>query len=134
MTSAAVQPRVWQFELTGPILNANLRLHWRPLAKLKAEWRDMAHQKAIATVGSPRPMLEQAKVTLTLVPARSGVRDAENLAPLAKAVVDGLVRAKVLAGDDIERMPAPTLLITNPVPGQLRGTYTVFVKVEEVLS
>lgn len=133
--TAPVQPRVWQFELTGPILNANQRLHWRQERERKATWRDMAHQKAIATVGANRPTLERARVHVYLIPRDTHPRDAENIAPLAKSVVDGLVAAAVLAGDDTSRMPAPTLAVESvPRRGQPRGTYTVHVMVEEVLG
>lgn len=132
--TAATQPRVWQLELTGPILNANQRLHWRQERERKATWRDMAHQKAIAAVGAKRPRLERAEVEVFLVPASKRVRDAENIAPLAKSVVDGLVTAGVLAGDDTRRMPAPTLgVLFDSRRGQPRGTYTVLVNIREVL-
>jgi hypothetical protein len=48
-------------------------------------------------------------------------RDPANWAPTAKAVIDGLVDAKVFTDDDHKHLIGPDMRIGDPVPNRERG-------------
>jgi hypothetical protein len=131
-TGDTVATRTWTFELTGPALNANHRLHWRQERERKAAWRDAAQQMARSVVGARPPRLERASVSIVWVPPDARERDAENIAPVAKSVVDGIVRAGLLVDDSSRHIFGPNLSVGEVQRGQHPRTYLVRVTVEEM--
>lgn len=91
--------RTWTLELPAglPLLSLNGREHWaarhrKAQALKKAAWA-VALQAKI-------PRLERVSVVAEYQPPDLRHRDGDNIAPSAKAAVDGLVAAGILPGDD----------------------------------
>lgn len=102
-----VQPRSWTIELPAgmTLINANDRLHWAVKARLTKTIRDAAH---IITRQAKVPRLEKARIEFFFHPGpRIRRRDAANWFPSAKAAVDGVVDAGVLADDSDEFLEGP---------------------------
>ncbi|MFK5691302.1 hypothetical protein ACI3EY_16715 [Ornithinimicrobium sp. LYQ92] len=87
-------------------LNANHRTHWAAKAKRTRYWRDRARLEARR---AGIPALDRAHITVTIHKTRGGRYDPGNLAPTAKAIVDGLVDAGVLDDDDATRVIGPDM-------------------------
>lgn len=83
------------FPLPGPPLSANHRIHWAEQSERTALWRSTASTYA-RRGGKGMP----ASFVTVLLP--SGVKDAANLAPTCKAVIDGLVDAGWWVDDPTE--------------------------------
>lgn len=105
-------------------LHANQRLHWAEKARRVRMVRQAVHTLAIAAK-LPKGV-EHAIITLTWHPPVAYQTDAENLAPLLKACVDGLVlgRGKYLGygltDDDTPRYVTTHNRIGQPAkPGRL---------------
>lgn len=113
--------------LTGPRFSANDRLHFRARDQLVKTWRTLGevHARALYRV---RP-LHLAHVVVTQVPHSRGRVDPGNVAPAAKAAIDGLVLAGLLVDDDAAHMVGPDFrLATEPVR-QARGMWTLRITV-----
>jgi hypothetical protein len=78
------------------------------------------HLQARAAYRAARltPATEPAHVTLTYQPADRRRRDADGLAPTLKVALDALVTEQLLADDNYTHVPAVTLRIAPPKPGQ----------------
>lgn len=123
--------RMWTLQHTGPRLSANVRLHHQQKAQLDALWRGIGKRLAQA---AKIPPLGRAHVLVEWRPRDNRRRDPANLAPLAKAFVDGLVDAKVLPDDDAGHLDGPDCRLGEPVPNPspwLKDTVTVRVTVTE---
>lgn len=104
------EPRTWTIALPPgtPLLNANQRLHWAARGKRvktirNAAWA-LARQQQI-------PQLDRATVRVEYRPPDRRKRDASNLAPSAKAAIDGMTDAKVWADDDSRHVLSETYVI-----------------------
>ena len=53
--------------------------------------------------------LDKARITVTIHKTRGGRYDPGNLAPTAKAAVDGIVDANILPDDDAEHLEGPDM-------------------------
>ena len=96
---------------TQPPLTANQRLHWAAKARLTREVRQTAmvlarHHKA--------PRADRVIITLHWRPKVGRKRDTINLAPLHKALVDGLIDAGVAEDDTHEHVSTPEAVILPP--------------------
>lgn len=129
--TAATERRSWEIQLTGPAFTMNQRLHRRRRDEYVATWRDMAHQKAIAVFGAKRPQLERSRILVFWHPFDRRRRDPLNIAPIGKAVVDGLVRAGVLVDDSAEHVEGPDFRMGPALSGRPLGDqYVVTVRIE----
>lgn len=92
-------------ERDARVLNANSRPHWRRRAESTKAVRLIARHAAarMYPVLDTRP----AVVDVHVWKARGGRYDPANLAPAAKAVVDGLVDAGVFVDDDYRHVEGP---------------------------
>lgn len=86
-------------------LNSNMRLHRMAAAKLTAQWRAAAKTAAQGHGQLPAPV----NITAYIWKARAGRYDAGNLYPTAKACVDGIVDAGLLADDSNEYVIGPDM-------------------------
>lgn len=95
----------------GEVLpTANKRNHWRTNAKLTRYWRNYAQIKARTEMNTGRwRHLDRAHITITISWPDLRRRDPANWAPLAKAIVDGLVDAHVIDDDDHTHVTGPDL-------------------------
>lgn len=115
---AGPPPRTWTVELPPglPLLNANRRVHWRKRAELTKTIREAAYLLAQGNV----PALQRARIVVEYRPPDRRRRDAGNLAPSAKAAVDGLVDAGVLPDDSDDYLIGPDMRRGDVTPqGQL---------------
>ncbi|WP_312982360.1 hypothetical protein [Corynebacterium sp.] len=91
---------------TRPPLSANDRSHWRPRARITRAVRHEAATRARAMRLGP---YRHITVQLHYRPRDRRVRDASNIMPTQKALVDGLRDARVVPDDDgryvTEQMP-----------------------------
>ncbi|MEW1551817.1 hypothetical protein [Streptomyces tsukubensis] len=99
----------------GDLLTSNQRLHYMAAHRLTKRMRnDAAH----AARARRLPRLRRAAVFYVLHPRPvRRRRDPGNWAPSAKAYVDGLVDAGVLADDDAGHLTGPCPMLGDPVPG-----------------
>lgn len=88
-------------------INANQRLHHHAKAKLTKAWRQAACE-AVVTGFNP-DHYDRAHITVAIRFPTNHRRDVGNLYPTAKAIVDGLVDANLLADDDDTRVLGPDL-------------------------
>lgn len=86
----------------APWVSMNDRSHWHAKAKLTKRWRTASAWQARAA--KVRPFTCPVRIRAVVHKATPNRYDAHNLAPTAKAVIDGLVDAGVLAGDDNDRL------------------------------
>lgn len=98
-----------------PMRTLNARGHWTARSGHAANLREHAAWLAKPRWAGRDP-LDYATIDVTLHPADRKRRDPDNLAPLAKPVIDGLVDAGVLAGDDWTHVHAVTFRI-RPASG-----------------
>lgn len=94
-------------------LNANHRLHWAVKHKLTRAWRQQTHWAAksahLPTFDGP------VSITATIHRDHNRGRwDVGNLAPTAKAAVDGLVDAGVLVDDSNRYVTGPDMRAGEP--------------------
>jgi len=88
-------------------INANHRYgHWAQKAKLTRAWREQAETQAILHGGY---FVGRVHITITVHKTTNRSYDANNLQPTAKAIVDGLVSAGVLADDSNEFVVGPDM-------------------------
>ncbi len=103
----------------GPWLSANDRRHWAETARLTRAWRATAKLAARNLGPVPTPV----DITVTVHRARGGRSDASNLAPTAKAAIDGLVDAGVLPDDSATYVRSETYV--TGAPGDRRLVLTI---------
>lgn len=111
------EPRTWTIALPPGIelLNANQRLHWAERGRRvkgirRAAWALAREQKI--------PQLDKATVLVEYrPPMASRRRDAANLAPSAKAAIDGCTDAKVWLDDDSQHVLSETYVIGDKCAG-----------------
>jgi len=97
--------RTWTLgPMEGRTLTANRRPHWTYRAAVTKEWRELAWGLARE---QRIPRLERARIVVHWLPADRGRRDPNNVAPMSKAITDGLVDAGVLDDDDATRLDGP---------------------------
>jgi len=86
----------------------------------EAATKKRMHLQARAAYRAARltPVTEPVHVTLTFQPADRRRRDTDGLAPTLKVALDALVTEQVLADDNYTHVPAVTLRITPPIPGE----------------
>ena len=95
----------------APWISANDRPHWREKARRTSAWR--AVTRLAARTDSHDPLVTPGAITIAVHRASARKADATNLAPTAKACIDGLVDAGWLPDDDDQHVIATTLTITE---------------------
>lgn len=81
-----------------PPMNSADGFHWRKRQRLRKQWERRVSAEVLASdAGKPPKPLESARVTVTRCSAKQP--DADNLAQSGKWILDGLVKAGVLADD-----------------------------------
>lgn len=101
------------FRAPAPFINANHRPHWAARAAAVQQWRaaTLIHARAQRV-----PRFQAAHITITYhYPPTRRRRDAGNLSPTAKAIIDGLVDARVLPDDNDEHLTGPDPRVGAPV-------------------
>lgn len=95
-----VEGRSWVLEINwaGRPFTANGRRHWAAQARLVKEWRD-AGTMAARSAGLQGALFGRVEITTQARYRRNQLTDPANIAPCAKAVIDGLRDAKVFADD-----------------------------------
>lgn len=99
---------------TRPPLSANDRTHWRPRARIIQQVRHEAATRARAMRWGP---YRHITVRLHYRPRDRRVRDASNIMPTQKALIDGLRDARVIPDDDA-RYVTETIPTIHPVNGK----------------
>jgi crossover junction endodeoxyribonuclease RusA len=104
--------RRWILDLpANPLLSLNQRLHWGDKSRRTKQWRDdttiLARQARI-------PHLDRIAVRLDHWPRDRRRRDRDNLVPVLKACIDGLVTAGVVDDDNPDRVRAELPVIHEP--------------------
>ncbi len=95
------------------LINANHRLHWSTRAKRTKYLRTAA---GWASAGTRVTGKVRVLVRFTY-PTRTRPKDEGNLHPTAKAILDGMVDAKVFPDDSIEYVEGPDVRVDpNPDP------------------
>lgn len=115
--------------LEGPRYSANDRLHWRSAKRLKVHWRDVGYgaacrQRQLGLIRQP----EHVHLLVEQVPGSRRKTDPGNVAPAAKAAIDGFVMAGLLIDDDSERLTGPDYRLAAPEklpPGTWRLRFTI---------
>lgn len=104
----------WRVVLDGapPTANVLKRLHWAKQAEITRAWRDLAHDEAIRHECPRFDTITVAVRRLARRSAASHPRDVDALAPIAKAIIDGLVDAHVIPDDSPDHVISVTLLPT----------------------
>lgn len=100
-----------------PLLNANVtrRMHWAQVRRLARDVRAAAN---LAARAQQIPLVDRAHIVYVIHPSpQTRRRDPANWAESAKAAVDGLVDAGVLADDDSTRVIGPNPRLGEPVKG-----------------
>lgn len=113
--------RSWTIELPAGtmLLTANQRLHHHARAQLTAALR---HQAGWLARAQKIPRIERAWIVCVYHAPDRRRRDPANWAPTAKALVDGLVDAGVLADDDAKHVIGPDMRLQElPRPLPWRG-------------
>ena len=98
------------------LINANHRMHWAPKAALTRTWRDTACRQAKAQ-GLARVV--RAHVVITISFNDNYRRDVGNLAPTAKACLDGIVDAGCLPDDNDAHVTGPDLRRGPKIAGRV---------------
>ena len=98
----------------APFLNANHRPHWAARARDTRAWREAAWANARSKNLTPRAA--RAHVTVVFHHADRRRRDVGNLAPTAKAIVDGLTDAGLWPDDSDAHLVGPDLRTGEPWP------------------
>lgn len=133
MTAASRAP-VWEARIVlavGDVLTENQRLHHYARNARVQSIRTVAHQTAVVTRA---PRLERARLDVEVAFPDRRRRDTHNLMPTAKAVVDGLVDARLLPDDDRRHLTGPLLeAADDPSPRAWgRRTFTFRIAVTDL--
>lgn len=92
------------------LLNANERGHWGKREKRRSYWRELAYGKLRTTsLGLQRPLQERVHIFVEISWPDHRRRDAANWHPTAKAIIDGIVDAKVLIDDSNRYLVGPDM-------------------------
>lgn len=86
------------------LLSANTRHHWSVNREVARYWRQVA---AITARNANIPPMGRAHITVTFHKATARRYDPGNLAPVSKAIVDGIVDAGILPDDSSEYLVGP---------------------------
>lgn len=86
------------------LLSANTRHHWSVNREVARTWRRLA---ATAARAQGIPTMRRARIVVTFHKATNRRYDPGNLAPVSKAIVDGLVDAGVLPDDSHDYLVGP---------------------------
>ena len=86
------------------LLSVNTRHHWSVNREVARTWRRLA---VAAARLQGIPTIQRARVVVTCHKATAARYDPGNLAPVSKAIVDGLVDAGVLPDDSHEYLVGP---------------------------
>ena len=95
-------------------MNANHRPHWAARARDTKAWREAAW--ACARIEDLAPRDRRARVIVVFHHADRRRRDVGNLAPTAKAIVDGLTDAGLWPDDSDAHLVGPDLRTGEPWP------------------
>ena len=98
----------------APFLNANHRHHWARKARDTKAWRTAAWAQARSERLAPRQ--SRAHVIVVFHRERRRHADVGNLAPTAKAIVDGLTDAGLWPDDSDAHLVGPDLRTGEPWP------------------
>jgi hypothetical protein len=79
------------------LLSLNDRLHWR---ERNSRAQELKRAAWVMALNAKVPRLERVSVVVEYQPPDRRRRDGDNISPSGKAALDGIVAAKVLAGDD----------------------------------
>lgn len=90
----------------NPMLNANDSDHWRTLAPIKKEWRRRGRGYG-NTLRLRDLQLQHARIDYYVNKPTAGRSDAGNFYPTVKAIVDGLIDAKLLPDDNDKHLEGP---------------------------
>lgn len=103
------------FDLSShQLINANVRLHWREDRKRSRDLRAVAGWQARA---ARIPGLTSARIVARVTWPDARRRDAHNLGPTGKHLIDGLVDAGVLPDDSDRHLIGPDWRTTDePLP------------------
>lgn len=104
------------------LINANQRLHHHAKAKLTRAWRNAALDAVMS--GFHPHHYTRAHITIAIRFPTNHRRDVGNYYPTAKAIVDGLVDAQLLADDNDTHVVGPDMRRDTP-NGPLRITVTL---------
>lgn len=88
-------------------INANSRHHWAVKAEMTRNWRTTA-RIAAQNAGLPKG-LQRVHITVHVHKTNNRAYDAGNLAPTAKAIVDGLVDYQLIEDDNNEYLTGPDM-------------------------
>lgn len=127
------EPREFTIELPPglPLLSLNDRKHWAARNAATRRLKEAAWAMALKARSSPefvaRPM-DRAVITVEYQPPDRRRRDPDNLAPAGKALIDGLVAAKVLPDDDGKHVAAVRYVIGPLYPLHPRGRVILHVR------
>lgn len=82
----------------------NDRRHWGPKARLTRTWREAAHIGAYVSLGAGRCIkgLPPCQVRVCFPVKTAHKRDASNMAPTIKAIIDGLTDAGLWPDDNTD--------------------------------
>ena len=115
--------RAWTITVPAPVglnrngkrtalwLTANDRRKWWAKANLVRQWRALGRKAATEAAVPP---LDRVQVTARVHRARGGRFDPSNWADTAKAVLDGIVDARVLEDDSHEYVIGPDMRAGEP--------------------
>jgi hypothetical protein len=116
--------------IIGPRFSDNDRLHFRRERELKQSWRNLGLQHARSVMGSRALVLEMAHLYVLVRPGTAGKYDPGNVAPAAKAAIDGMVLAGMFADDDFRHLIGPDFRpgrTTKRPPGHWALVFDVWV-------
>lgn len=102
----------------NPMLNANDRDHWRVVSPIRKEWRRRGRGYGNA-IRVQNLELEHARIDYYVHRPINSRSDAGNFYPTVKAIVDGLIDAKLLPDDNDNHLEGP-----YPHKGE-KGPYAV---------
>lgn len=124
--------------LTGPRFSANDRHHWARKAGLNQIWRDMGRVVTLAAIRANRWQrmvpLHRAHALVEFVPHNRGRVDPANVAPAAKAAVDGMVLAGLFVDDDAAHLLGPDFRLADQPVRQQRGMWTLRITVTDLAA
>lgn len=102
------EPARWPVRLAFPfpdkLISLNDRGHWSQRASRTATWRQMAHIQGLNAKRNLRLEVPFSGVVVTCTFYGARQKDASNLTPTSKAVVDGLTAAGWWDDDDDSRV------------------------------